>query len=106
MMLSHFRTAAAMPKSFRLPPQLTGPDGQLRAAGFEFEIGNVGIESLAGALADPLAGTHKVKSSFEIVVEDSALGGVKVEWDARLFTSLAYRHWLQNPGISFSPGSE
>src|SRR5690606_20133662 len=106
MMLSHFRTAAAMPKSFRLPPQLTGPDGQIRAAGFEFEIGNVGVEALARALADQLGGTLKVNSSFEIFVEDSALGRLKVERDTRLFTSLAYRHWLQNLGVDFSPGSE
>lgn len=105
MMLSHFQTTA-MPKTFRLPPQLTGPDGQIRAAGFEFEVGNVGVEALARALADHLGGTLQVNSSFEIFLENSALGRLKVERDTRLFTSLAYRNWLQNLGVDFSPGSE
>ncbi|MGQ9426204.1 amidoligase family protein [Gilvimarinus sp. F26214L] len=95
-----------MTRSFRLPPQVEDDKGEVRRVGFEFEVGNVGVKTLAEALAARLGGRVEMRSSFEAVLNDSALGRLKVERDTRLLTSLAYRDWLGSVGVDFSPGSE
>lgn len=74
--------------------------------GFEFEVGNVGVQGLAIGLAEKMGGKLEYASSFEVVLENSALGKLKVERDTHLLTSLAYRDWLSGLGVDFSPGSE
>lgn len=89
-----------------MPPQLRDDQGQLRRVGFEFEVGNLGVQRLAQGLAEKLGGRLTNVSSFEVVIEDSELGKLKVERDTRLLTSLAYRDWLSSLGVDFSPGSD
>lgn len=95
-----------MSKKFLLPPQLVDEKGEMRRVGFEFELGNLGVEKLARGLAKKLGGTLTYTSSFEVLVEDSILGKLKIERDTHILTSLAYRDWLSNLGVDFSPGSE
>jgi hypothetical protein len=94
-----------MSKTFRLPPQLTDQSGDIRRVGFEFEVGNVSVQTLAQGLAEKLGGELDKTSSFEVILRDSSLGRLKVERDAHLLTSLAYRNWLSSLGVDFSPGS-
>lgn len=89
-----------------LPPRLEDDKGEVRRVGFEFEVGNVGVQTLARGLAEKLGGQLNANSSFEVVLEGSALGRLKVVRDTHLLTSLAYRDWLGNLGVDFSPGSE
>lgn len=96
----------SMTKVFRLPPLLRNRDGEIRRVGFEFEVGNVGVQTLACGLADKLGGELDKSSSFEVILRNSALGKLKVERDTHLLTSLAYRDWLSSLGVDFSPGSE
>lgn len=95
-----------MSKTFLLPPQVRDENGEIRRVGFEFELGNLGVQKLARGLAEKLGGKLNQASSFEVVLEDSALGKLKVERDTHILTSLAYRDWLSNLGVDFSPGSE
>lgn len=95
-----------MGKKFFLPPQLIDDTGKVRAAGFELEVGNLEVYKLAEGLAAALGGDVRPISSFEVLVENSALGRVKVERDTYLLTSLGYRSWLSGLGVDFSPGSE
>ncbi|MEX1033684.1 MAG: amidoligase family protein [Cellvibrionaceae bacterium] len=95
-----------MSKTFLLPPQLEDEQGELRRVGFEFELGNVGVKNLAQGLARALGGKLSYTSSFEAILENSSVGKLKIERDTHLLTSLAYRDWLSNLGVDFSPGSE
>lgn len=95
-----------MRKTFLLPPEIEDESGELRRVGFEFELGNLGVQKLARGLAEKLGGKLNYTSSFEVVLEDSALGKIKIERDTHILTSLAYRDWLSNLGVDFSPGSE
>jgi hypothetical protein len=95
-----------MSKTFRLPPLLTDESGEIRRVGFEFEVGNVGVQTLAKGLSEKLGGELAKTSSFEVVLRNSSLGNLKVERDTHLLTSLAYRDWLTSLGVDFSPGSE
>lgn len=85
---------------------LTDEHGETRRVGFEFEVGNVGVQTLAEGLAEKLGGQLAKTSSFEVVIRDCSLGDLKVERDTHLLTSLAYRDWLKSLGVDFSPGSE
>lgn len=95
-----------MSTTFRLPPQLRDQSGAMRRVGFEFEVGNLGVQKMAEALAQRLGGHLISLSSFQALIEDSELGKLKIERDTRLLTSLAYRDWLSSLGVDFSPGSE
>lgn len=94
-----------MAKQFVLPPQLFDENGKLRGVGFELEVGNIGVHKLAQGLVEALGGSIRSLSSFEVLVEHSSLGTVRVERDTHLLTSLAYRSWLRGLGVDFSPGS-
>ena len=91
---------------FNLPPIKVDAEGHPRRAGFELELGNLTIEQIAEALHERFGGHLKKTSAFEMHVEDSALGKIKVERDTQILTSLKYRDWLSSIGIDFSPGAE
>lgn len=95
-----------MAKQFLLPPQLLDDGGAVRRVGFELEVGNLEVYKLAEGLAAALGGRINPVSSFEVMVESSCLGRLKVERDTHLLTSLGYRSWLSSLGVDFSPGSE
>ena len=94
-----------MPEHFLLPPTLTGPDGEPRRAGFEFELGNLHVTRAAQALQAALGGKLEVLSPFEAVLTESSLGKLKIERDAQLLKSTIYRKWLVQFGVDFAPGS-
>ncbi len=94
-----------MQSNYLLPPQRTDRQGQARAAGFEFEFGNLPIARAAEALQASLAGRLEQVSPFEAILHDSRLGRLKIERDARLLTSTSYRSWLEQLGVEFTPGS-
>ncbi|TGD74683.1 amidoligase enzyme [Mangrovimicrobium sediminis] len=94
-----------MQSNYLLPPRLTGPDGTPRAAGFEFEFGNLPILPAARALQSALGGQLEEISPFEALLHDSLLGRLRIERDADLLKSTRYRGWLQQLGVEFSPGS-
>jgi len=94
-----------MTDKFLLPPRTLNESGDARAAGFEFEFGNLPITATAEALHRALGGRLEKLSPFEAVLHDSSLGKLKVERDADLFKSGRYRNWLQQLGMEFTPGS-
>ena len=85
--------------TFLIPPVLYNSDNTLRAAGFEFEFGNLGVEQVAEKLQQALGGNLTRHNAFNCVLKDSALGELKIERDASLLSSLKYREWLQDLGI-------
>ena len=93
-----------MSESYLLPTRCYDRRGQLRRAGFEFEVGNLPVMETASALQGALGGTLDVKSPFEVVLADSRLGRLKIERDAELLKSVRYRSWLEKLGVDFSPG--
>ena len=95
-----------MEVAFKLPPIRTDKEGNPRRVGFELELGNLTIEQIAEAIHEQFGGNLNKKSAFEMHVENSALGKIKIERDTQLLTSLKYRDWLSNIGIDFSPGAE
>lgn len=95
-----------MQVAFHLPPIKTDAEGNPRRAGFELELGNLAIEEIAEAIHERFGGHLRKTSAFEVHVEDSSLGKIKVERDTQTLTSLKYRDWLSNIGIDFSPGAE
>lgn len=94
-----------MAKEFVLPPRLLEASGRVRTVGFELELGNIEVYRLAEGLADGLGGSIRSISSFEVLVEETDLGTLKIERDIHLLTSLGYRNWLRGL-VDFSPGSE
>lgn len=95
-----------MKSHFRMPPVLDDCNGQPRGAGIEFELGNLSISQVADALQKALGGSQQKQSPFEIYLQDTRLGKIKIERDTRFLTSLQYREWLSMLGIDFSPGAE
>ena len=95
-----------MKPTFKLPPVKTDSEGNPRRVGFELELGNLAIQEIAEAIHAQFGGNLKKKSPFEIFVENSSLGKVKILRDTQMLTSLKYRDWLTNIGIDFSPGGE
>ncbi len=87
------------------PPNTASAAGEPRAAGFEFEFGNLPIKATAEALQKALGGELEHRSPFEAVLRDSRLGRLKVERDADVLKSLRYRGWLEQLGVEFTPGS-
>lgn len=94
-----------MPTRYLLPPSLTGPGGEPRRVGFEFEMGNLQVTRAAQALQSALGGKLEVLSPFEAVLTQSSLGKLKVERDAQLLKSTVYRKWLTQFGVNFAPGT-
>ncbi len=94
-----------MTERYQLPPRLYDRRGQMRCAGFEFEVGNLPVLRAARALQGAMGGELSVVSPFEAVLEDSLIGRLRVERDARLLKSVRYRSWLQKLGVDFSPGT-
>lgn len=94
-----------MPTAYHMPPILKDSQGAPRAAGFEFEFGNLPITRAAEALQRALGGELEKISPFEAVLHDSSLGRLKVERDANLLKSARYRRWLEGLGLDFKPGS-
>lgn len=95
----------AVTSTYRLPPVTETADGEPRAAGFEFEFGNLPIGKASRALQSALGGELESISPFEAVLRDSRLGRLKVERDANLLKSVRYRKWLEGIGLDFKPGS-
>lgn len=95
-----------MTPAFNLPPVRTDSEGNPRRVGFELELGNLTIEQIAKEIHEHFGGDLKKASPFEMHVENSDLGKIKVERDTQMLTSLKYRDWLSNIGIDFSPGAE
>ncbi|MFV8816371.1 amidoligase family protein [Haliea sp. E17] len=94
-----------MPQTYLLPPRNNDASGADRAAGFEFEFGNLPITATAEALQEALGGTLEKLSPFEAILHDSDIGRLKIERDADLLKSRRYRGWLEQLGVEFSPGS-
>lgn len=87
------------------PPDIENSQGETRAAGFEFEFGNLPITATAEALQTALGGELEKISPFEAVLHDSRIGRLKVERDAGLLKSRRYRGLLEQLGVEFAPGS-
>ena len=94
-----------MSSNYRLPPVIKTSDGRQRAAGFEFEFGNLPIARASEALQSVLGGRLEAISPFEAVLHDTRIGRLKVERDADLLKSMRYRQWLEGIGLEFKPGS-
>lgn len=94
-----------MASHYRLPAVTQTSDGKPRAAGFEFEFGNLPIGRASRALHSALGGKLESISPFEAILHDSSLGRLKVERDANLLKSVRYRKWLEGIGLDFKPGS-
>jgi hypothetical protein len=93
-----------MKEAYHLPARLYDRDGQLRRAGFEFEVGNLPVTGTARALQEALGGELDSHSPFEAVLRDSKIGKLKIERDAALLKSMKYRSWLEKLGVDFAPG--
>lgn len=91
---------------FSIPTVTKNSQSGERRAGFEFEVGNVGIEKAATVLHKALGGKIEKISPYEFHILELELGDLKIERDAQLLTSLKYRDWLLELGIDFSPGSD
>ena len=94
-----------MSQTYHLPTRLYDNGGQMRRAGFEFEVGNLPVLGTAEALRESLGGELEVLTPFEAVLRGSALGKLKIERDAQLLKSVRYRSWLEKLGVDFSPGT-
>lgn len=90
---------------YHLPAILEDANGNPRAAGFEFEFGNLPVVETAKALQNALGGDLEVISPFEAILTDTQVGKLKVERDADLLKSVRYRKWLQKMGVEFEPGT-
>ena len=94
-----------MATPYHLPPVLDSESGAERAAGFEFEFGNLPIARAAQTLHAALGGELEQISPFEAVLHDSSLGRLKIERDADVLKSARYRKLLEGIGLDFEPGS-
>ncbi len=94
-----------MTTDYLMPPTMNNESGLPRAAGFEFELGNLPVRETAKALQGALGGDITVLSPFEVELEGSRLGRLKIERDAELLKSGKYRNWLVDLGVNFEPGS-
>ena len=94
-----------MSSNYRLPPVNKTLDGRQRAAGFEFEFGNLPIARASEALQSALGGELEAISPFEAVIHGTRIGRLKVERDANLLKSVRYRQLLESIGLEFKPGS-
>jgi hypothetical protein len=90
---------------YLMPPLESDLSGQSRRAGFEFEFGNLPVIETARELQKALGGELDSKSPFEVVLENSELGRLKIERDAELLKSVKYRRWLESIGVAFFPGT-
>lgn len=90
--------------SYQLPARRYDAQGQLRRAGFEFEVGNLPVTGTAEALQSALGGAIEAISPFEAVLRGSRIGKLKVERDAAILKSVKYRGWLEKLGVDFAPG--
>ncbi len=90
---------------YLLPLHTEDTEGNPRAAGFEFEFGNLPIIETAEAMQTALGGELEQISPFEAVLHESSLGKLKIERDASLLKATLYRDWLEQLGVSFEPGT-
>lgn len=93
-----------MQGDYRLPLRRYDAHGQLRRAGFEFEVGNLPVTGTATALQEALGGELEDLSPFEAILHDSSVGKLKIERDAAILKSVKYRRWLEKLGVDFAPG--
>lgn len=95
-----------MQEIYQLPFRRYDHHGQLRRAGFEFEVGNLPVTATAEALQAAFGGELDPLSPFEVVLRDSSLGKLKIERDAAVLKSVKYRRWLEKLGVDFAPGGK
>ena len=80
--------------NYLMPPVETELSGQSRRAGFEFEFGNLPVIETARELQSALGGELDSKSPFEVVLEDSELGRLKIERDVKKIAKFTLEEWV------------
>ena len=94
-----------MTRQYRIPPVSNDAEGRPRAAGYEFEMGNLPVTRAAEFLQQSLGGELDILSPFEATLDGTILGKLKIERDAQALKSVRYRKWLSQLGIEFDPGT-
>lgn len=82
--------------SLRLtPPLALNREGKKRRVGVELELSGLELDQLTEIVQRTLGGTIRKASSYEALVENTSIGTIRVEFDARVFREMKVRNFFR-----------